>query len=68
MSVVCLVNDSTTVRERGSDGVDVLECGCASTGTRWLQQCREHAGEQETIRVRWKADHDRDAAIRELTS
>ena len=58
MSVVCLLNNSTSVRERGSDDVDALECGCAATATLWLQMCRQHAEEAEVIRVRWKADHE----------
>jgi hypothetical protein len=40
--VIYLLNDSTEVRQRSSDGVVVLDCGCAHTDIRWLQMCDAH--------------------------
>lgn len=70
MNVVCLLNGATTVRERDSEGTTVLKCGCAYTDapSRWAQMCREHGEPCEALHVQARADHDRDDAIRELTS
>lgn len=47
-----LVNGSTEVRHRSSDGCTVLTCGCAHTDTRWLQLCSAHYAD-------WHALHNR---------
>jgi hypothetical protein len=67
-SVVCLLNGFTSVRERGSEGVTVLECHCAHTDTHWIQLCRVHGTEDESYRRKAREDHDRGDMIRELTS
>jgi hypothetical protein len=68
MKIVCLLNGSTNVRERASEGVTVLGCGCAHLPTHWLQACREHNEESEAFHVQARADHAREAAIQELIS
>lgn len=70
MNLVCLLNGSVAVRERGSEGTTVLECGCAYTDSpsRWAQMCREHGAPTEALHVRARADHEREASIKELTS
>lgn len=68
MAIVCLLNGSVAVRERGSDEVEVLECGCASAPTRWLQMCRPHGTETEELHVRARVEHDTSNLIKELTS
>jgi hypothetical protein len=37
--VIHLLNGNTHERQRSSDDVTVLPCGCAHTATRWLQMC-----------------------------
>ena len=68
MNIVCLLNGATAVRERSSDEIDVQPCGCASTPIRWMQMCREHGEPCEALHVQARTDHDRNDAIRELTS
>jgi hypothetical protein len=69
-SVVCLVNDHTSVRERASEGVTVLACCCAYSDVpyRWIQLCRLHAAEDLAIHEQARRDHDHADAIKELTS
>jgi len=67
MNVVCLLHGAV-VRERSSEEVEVLPCGCASTPTHWQQLCREHGAPCEALHVRARNDHDRDDAIKELIS
>jgi len=56
--------------ERGSEGMTVLECGCAYTDSpsRWAQMCRTHGEPTEALHIQARIDHERNDAIRELTS
>jgi hypothetical protein len=55
--VIHLLNDSTEVRARSSDGVRVLDCGCAQTDIRYLQMCEEHHAPWRATHERWRQDH-----------
>lgn len=43
MNYVCLINGAHAVRERNSEDMSLLECGCASTDSEWVQLCKAHA-------------------------
>lgn len=65
--IVCLNPGSHEVRERSSEGVEVLACGCASTERAWLQLCKTHGTPCWLLHEQARQEHDR-AAIEELTS
>lgn len=46
---IVLVNGTSAPRSRSSEGVTVLDCGCAHTATHWLQMCRPHYAEDSAI-------------------
>ena len=46
-----LMNGTTAVRQRNSEGCTLLACGCAHDDTRWLQLCGAHYFE-------WSGLHD----------
>lgn len=68
--MVCLINGSTVVRSRESEGTTILECGCAFTDSpyQWTQMCRPHCVETAELHERARVQHDTDAAIKELTT
>lgn len=68
--IVCLINGSTTVRSRETEGTNILECGCAYSDWpyMWTQMCKPHCIESDTLHAKARADHDRAEAVKELTS
>lgn len=47
--MIHLLNGSTHIRVKNSEGCIVLDCGCAHTDTRWLQMCDEHYQEDRAF-------------------
>lgn len=48
---VHLLNGTPAPRVRNSEGCEMLACGCAHNGTRWLQLCEAHF-------LEWSGLHD----------
>ena len=65
--MIHLLNGSTEIRIRSSDGCTVLPCGCAHTDTHWLQMCDPCYQPDAAIRAQAKADHQRQKLEQELT-
>jgi hypothetical protein len=67
VNIVCVNPGIHEVRERSSEDVTVLPCGCASSERAWHQLCREHGEPTWRLHFEAAAEHDR-AAVEELTS
>lgn len=48
--MIHLMNGQRHTRTRGSEGVTVLDCGCAHAEVMWIQLCDQHY--QELMRER----------------
>lgn len=51
-----LLNGSTEVRSRNSEGTTVLACGCAHTDVMWLQMCEPHHAETAALHEQARLD------------
>lgn len=66
--IVCLLNGSHAVRERTTEAVTVLPCGCGHTDVMWVQMCREHGAPCQELHELAQRDHATEAYVKELIS
>jgi hypothetical protein len=66
--VIHLLNGSTEIRQRNSDGCTVLDCGCAHTPTHWLQMCDDCYQPDAALHAQAAADHRQQQLEKELTT
>lgn len=55
--MIYLLNGSTEIRQRNSEGTTVLDCGCAHTATHWLQMCEGHYTENHALHEQARIEH-----------
>jgi len=65
--VIHLLNGSKEIRQRNSDGVTVLPCGCAHTDVLWLQMCDGDYQVEAALHAQAAADHKLRKLEQELT-
>lgn len=58
MTAGVLLNGNVSVRERNSEHVTVMRCGCAFSSTTWLQLCADHWREFCKLNPQRTIDHE----------